>query len=563
MKNFLRVLSIALLVSNSVVPMQLFGRGHGKKKETESSPVNQNSSAHLNKGKEKDDGRPRSHSNTSNENFASKIEQEQPSIRPEKMETPQELLEARKEAAEYKRRNEPSSSYQNQKTDYEMMEEASQAGIKFAENNSELPDELVKSLLNGCPQKLKKIIGTFERKESAGDGLPKLIILLGEPGVGKSKLSKAIAQHLKFGIKFINAAQLGNEFRKSSEKDFARIFASLISELHNAKKPMFVVFDELQTLTAGHQDTGHSSEANVAVAFWQLVDKCADEENIYIIGTLNNEKDLPAALIRRAQKVTIPRPDAQARKTILTYHLSHLNNSGTNSATGTIIDTSCNEGQATNSDIITTIARKADKFTGSDLCEVVKQAIGNATYREKLEKNNLQEDLGKKHTAQQHNFETTNNKKERYETAEYQTGWKKLLEDQNLERQRWEKILRDKEQYVVVIKKDLEDAFKEQSDKVYSRTYPQGRFPNLTWENAEKVLQTLDLLMRIGKTANDFNEQRLEGSRYKAQEIKNANTNLRQAMDKMQREYPSHQIVGKMNPDGTLSVSTNGSLYKW
>jgi hypothetical protein len=55
--------------------------------------------------------------------------------------------------------------------------------------------------------------------------------------------------------------------------------------------------------------------------------------------------------------------------------------------------------------------------------------------------------------------------------------------------------------YIVVKKEDLQKAFEEQSLEVYKRTYPQGRFPSLTWENAgrglDRTISLINLMLSI------------------------------------------------------------------
>lgn len=339
------------------------------------------------------------------------------------------------------------------------------ARLEFAKERKVLPQELVESLIKGCPDDLMAVLKTFKRRESASDGLPKLIILVGEPGVGKSELSRAIAQCLKFDIEFIRSSFLGDEWRKSSEKDLRAIFDPLFC---NAKKPVFVVFDELQVLTAARRDRDQASEVNVGTSVWQLIDKYIDEKNIYIIGTLNKEEDLPAPLAGRAKIIEIPLPQAKARGDILAHHLYNLKNPGKPSKKGTVIDVSCRA-------LVAEIARSAENFSGRDLFFVVQNAIQKATNREDSEKEaskpkDLRCGCGL--------FDSDDGQQEDLEEEGFVVIDKERVQKDFFEANYFE------DDYVVVKGEDLQKAFEEQKRKVEKRVYPQGRHPNLTWKNA-------------------------------------------------------------------------------
>lgn len=139
----------------------------------------------------------------------------------------------------------------------------------------------------------------------------------------------------------------------------------------------------MQSLTAGHKNKEKGSDFNVAIAFWSLVDKYNANKNIYFIGTINNEDDLPEQFKTRAPMIKINLPKADARKRILTHHIYELSKSAyphdEQKEGHLFFDASCGKYRDS-------LASKATYFTGRDLIDLIQCAIQCATDRSVTEK---------------------------------------------------------------------------------------------------------------------------------------------------------------------------------
>ncbi len=148
------------------------------------------------------------------------------------------------------------------------LERESVERLNFARSEQTLSPELITSLLKTCPPKLVSASKQFKYSHlQAQASLPKAIILVGKSGVGKSELCRVMAQDAHYALEFISAAFLGSEYQKSSEGDLRHLITTVLKK---PQKKTFVVFDEIQAITAGHKNKEKGSYYGAAIAAWGL-----------------------------------------------------------------------------------------------------------------------------------------------------------------------------------------------------------------------------------------------------------------------------------------------------
>jgi hypothetical protein len=139
--------------------------------------------------------------------------------------------------------------------------------------------------------------------------LPKLILLFGPPGCGKTLLAEGFAK--KTGLPFydISPAKILSRYIGDSEKKVAAVFQQAQAELDGC----ILFFDEFDSFT--HSASTDESEvmARVRSQILTSLDKVSKSENkIFVIATTNHPERLSAPMRRRFDRqIFIPPPDEQ------------------------------------------------------------------------------------------------------------------------------------------------------------------------------------------------------------------------------------------------------------
>ena len=184
--------------------------------------------------------------------------------------------------------------------------------------------------------------------------LPSGILLYGKPGTGKSLTARAIAKESGATFIPVKSSGINQKYIGEGEKMITAIF-SLARKL----APSVIFLDEIDTMF-GDRNKGENGNpyANKylgsMLSEWDgLVDACTAP--VLVLCASNRPQDLDKAFQRRLpMTVQMKEPNADGRKDILTKML---------------------KGEELDVDVdLLNIAKKAKKFTGSDLRELVRVA---------------------------------------------------------------------------------------------------------------------------------------------------------------------------------------------
>jgi cell division protease FtsH len=192
-----------------------------------------------------------------------------------------------------------------------------------------IPDIRFKDVagVDECREELVDIV-TFLKGNSSyhklGARMPRGILLVGDPGTGKTLLAKAIAGEAR--VPFFSTS--GSEFVEL----FVGMGASRVRALFKkarSKAPCIVFIDEIDAAGRKRHSSGGGGEMEQDQTLNQLLvemDGFADSEGIIVLGATNRMDVLDPALTRSGRfdrHVNVPRPDVKGRLAILDVHVKN------------------------------------------------------------------------------------------------------------------------------------------------------------------------------------------------------------------------------------------------
>ncbi len=234
------------------------------------------------------------------------------------------------------------------------------AGIEEAKDEV---GEIIEFLKN--PKRFTKI----------GGRIPRGVLLVGEPGCGKTLLAKAIA------------GEADVPFFSISGSDFVEMFvgvgASRVRDLFKQAKdtaPCIIFLDEIDAVGrrrgGGFTTGGHDEREQTLNAILVEMDGFASGDGVIVIAATNRADVLDPALIRPGRfdrQIVVPLPDVLGRLEILKVHAKKVK-------LGPNVD-------------LERLARVTPMFSGADLAAIINEAAISATLASKdfVEQEDLEE----------------------------------------------------------------------------------------------------------------------------------------------------------------------------
>ena len=213
-------------------------------------------------------------------------------------------------------------------------------------------------------QELVEFLQDPSRFQKLGGKIPRGILMVGQPGTGKTLLAKAIAGEAK--VPFFSIS--GSDFVEM----FVGVGASRVRDMfEQAKKqtPCIIFIDEIDAV-GRHRGAGlgggHDEREQTLNQLLVEMDGFEGNEGIIVIASTNRPDVLDPALLRPGRfdrQVVVSLPDIRGREQILKVHMRKV-------PLGTDVDASV-------------IARGTPGFSGADLANLVNEAALFAARQEK------------------------------------------------------------------------------------------------------------------------------------------------------------------------------------
>ncbi len=208
-----------------------------------------------------------------------------------------------------------------------------------------------------------------------GGRVPRGVLLIGQPGCGKTLLAKAVA------------GEADVPFFSISGSDFVEMFvgvgASRVRDLFKQARensPCIIFLDEIDAVGrrrgSGFSSGGHDEREQTLNAILVEMDGFESDDQIIVMAATNRADVLDPALTRPGRfdrQIQVPLPDIRGRAQILTVHAKKIK-------TGPNVD-------------LEKLARSTPMFSGADLAAIINEAAIAATLQAKsfVEQDDLEE----------------------------------------------------------------------------------------------------------------------------------------------------------------------------
>jgi cell division protease FtsH len=192
-----------------------------------------------------------------------------------------------------------------------------------------------------------------KKYQALGARLPRGVLLVGEPGNGKTMLAKAVAGEAN--VPFFSVS--GSEF----VEEFVGVGAARVRDLFaQARKhaPCIIFIDEIDAIGSARNQDRNSERDQTLNQLLTEMDGFDTNTSIIVLAATNRKEILDKALVRAGRfdrEVYVPYPDVKAREEILRVHAKNAN-----------IDTAVD---------LAKIARGTPGFTGADLANLLNDAL--------------------------------------------------------------------------------------------------------------------------------------------------------------------------------------------
>jgi len=156
-----------------------------------------------------------------------------------------------------------------------------------------------------------------------GAQLPKGILLVGSPGVGKTLLSKAIAGEADCHFKYVSSSSVEGKTIGQGAAKIREIF----KEARNSSQMTIIFFDEFDSIATKRSAADEAWSRQTLNQLLAEMDGFDQSANFFVIAATNFPQGLDPAVVRpgRFDKIiSIPMPSFRSRKEIAKYYLSKV-----------------------------------------------------------------------------------------------------------------------------------------------------------------------------------------------------------------------------------------------
>ncbi len=185
------------------------------------------------------------------------------------------------------------------------------------ELKADFRDKVIEPVLNPEQAKLDEI--------EYGKRIPRGYVFYGPPGCGKTYFMEAVAQETGLPLFKMKVSKVGSKFVNQSANNIQAGFDYALKVAEDTGKPVFLMLDEMETLTSERRTPSGSSEDNKVVStLLQALDDVLGK-NVIVIGSTNKIDMIDSAIKSRLDETAyIGLPDDDTRYKVLTLKLNSL-----------------------------------------------------------------------------------------------------------------------------------------------------------------------------------------------------------------------------------------------
>ncbi|OGH02225.1 MAG: hypothetical protein A2798_03835 [Candidatus Levybacteria bacterium RIFCSPHIGHO2_01_FULL_37_17] len=209
-----------------------------------------------------------------------------------------------------------------------------------------------------------------------GTQAPSGLLLFGEPGTGKTMLTKALAHEAGVGIYVVELADVLHSLYGRTERLLNAVF-----EKARKNAPVVILIDELDALAGNRNQSSEVTSRVVTVLLSNLDGLNERPEGIVVVGTTNRVEAIDPALKRPGRLdmlIEVPLPDIAQRAKIFDLKMKKAEQVATSAGGRKIFDESVDTDQLIN-------ATKG--FSGADIEEVVRRSLARKVREEMRNQN--------------------------------------------------------------------------------------------------------------------------------------------------------------------------------
>lgn len=143
---------------------------------------------------------------------------------------------------------------------------------------------------------------------------PPNMLLTGSPGVGKTRLVKALSAETGVPMILFSLSTVESKYVGESQKLLSAVFS-----LANKLESCIIFFDEIDSVIRQRNALEQAHEYNMKTSLLQHLDGISNNQNgVVVIGATNHPQSLDTAIHRRfPRKYEVPLPDDDSRRSIL------------------------------------------------------------------------------------------------------------------------------------------------------------------------------------------------------------------------------------------------------
>ncbi len=145
------------------------------------------------------------------------------------------------------------------------------------------------------------------------------LLLYGPPGCGKTYVTEALAGELGHYFVKVTPADLTSKWMGQPAQNVADLFT-----VARANQPCILFIDELDALAGERSGDMNTSERQLVNQLLTELETL-DDDDVVVVGATNLVEDIDAAIRRSGrfdERIEVPPPDADARRAILSVHLT-------------------------------------------------------------------------------------------------------------------------------------------------------------------------------------------------------------------------------------------------